>query len=152
MINGAFVLNDFTNDLWAYNWDYTGNWLGASWGQLYGQDAQYAQANGWFNLNERDGLLSFSSNLVNKLIVFEYLSDGLAYDLDSRVPKLAEDAMYAYILHALISTRINQPEYLVRRLRQEKSAKLRNAKIRLSNIKLDEIVQVMRGKSKWIKH
>ena len=32
------------------------------------------------------------------------------------------------------------------------SAKLRNAKIRLSNIKLDEIVQVMRGKSKWIKH
>ena len=152
MINGAFVLNDFTNDLWAYNWDYTGNWLGASWGQLYGQNAQDAQANGWFNLNERDGLLSFSSNLVNKLIVFEYLSDGLAYDLDSRVPKLAEEAMYAYILHALISTRINQPEYVVRRLRQEKSAKLRNAKIRLSNIKLDEIVQVMRGKSKWIKH
>ena len=35
---------------------------------------------------------------------------------------------------------------------QEKSSKLRNAKIRLSNIKLDEIVQVMRGKSKWIKH
>jgi len=152
LINGAFVLNDFTNDLWAYNWDYTGNWLGSSWGQLYGQDAQYAQANGWFNLNERDGLLSFSSNLVDKLIVFEYLSDGLAYDLDSRVPKLAEDAMYAYILHALISTRINQPEYLVQRLRKEKSAKLRNAKIRLSNIKLDEIVQVMRGKSKWIKH
>ena len=26
-----------------------------------------------------------------------------------------------------------------------------NAKIRLSNIKLSEIVQVMRGKSKWIK-
>ncbi len=152
LINGAFVLDDFTNDLWAYNWDYTGNWLGSSWGQLYGQDAQYAQANGWFNLNERDGLLSFSSNLVDKLIIFEYLSDGLAYDLDSRVPKLAEDAMYAYILHALISTRIDQPEYLVKRLRQEKSSKLRNAKIRLSNIKLDEIVQVMRGKSKWIKH
>jgi len=37
-------------------------------------------------------------------------------------------------------------------LKREASAKLRNAKIRLSNIKLDEIVQVMRGKSKWIKH
>ena len=35
---------------------------------------------------------------------------------------------------------------------KKKAAKLRNAKIRLSNIKLDEIVQVMRGKSKWIKH
>ena len=47
--------------------------------------------------------------------------------------------------------RINQPEYIVQRLKQEKSAKLRNAKIRLSNVKLDEIVQVMRGKAKWIK-
>jgi hypothetical protein len=36
--------------------------------------------------------------------------------------------------------------------RKEKSAKIRNAKIRLSNIKSDQIVQVMRGKSKWIKH
>jgi len=95
--------------------------------------------------------MSFSSNLVGGLIVLEYVSDGLAYDLDSRIPKLAEDALYAYISHAIISTRINQPEYIVQRLRQEKSAKLRNAKIRLSNIKLDEIVQVMRGKSKWIK-
>ena len=60
--------------------------------------------------------------------------------------------MYAYISHAVIASRINQPEYLVQRLKRESSAKLRNAKIRLSNIKLNEIVQVMRGKSKWIKH
>ena len=60
--------------------------------------------------------------------------------------------MYAYILHAIISTRANQPEYVVQRLKKEKSAKLRNAKIRLSNIKLNEFVQVTRGKSKWIKH
>jgi hypothetical protein len=65
---------------------------------------------------------------------------------------MAEEAMYAYILHAIISTRINQPEYVVQRLKKEKSAKLRNAKIRLSNIKPNEFVQVMRGKSKWIKH
>ena len=36
--------------------------------------------------------------------------------------------------------------------KKQRYAALRNAKIRLSNIKLDEIVQVMRGKSKWIKH
>ena len=119
--------------------------------QKYADKKQYAQYNGWFNMNEREGKVSFSSNLVGKLIILEYVSDGLAFDLDSRIPKMAEDAMYAYILHALISTRINQPEYIVQRLRREKSSKLRNAKIRLSNIKLDEIVQVMRGKSKWIK-
>ena len=59
--------------------------------------------------------------------------------------------MYAYILHAIVSTRINQPEYVVQRLLRDKSSKLRNAKIRLSNIKREEFVQVMRGKSKWIK-
>ena len=84
-------------------------------------------------------------------LVLTYLSNALTTDENAAIPKLAEEAMYAYILHALISTRINQPEYVVQRLRREKSAKLRNAKIRLSNIKLDEIVQVMRGKSKWIK-
>ena len=84
--------------------------------------------------------------------MLEYISDGLSSSLDTRVPKMAEEAMYAYISHAIISTRINQPEYIVQRLKKEKSAKLRNAKIRLSNIKLDEIIQTMRGKSKWLKH
>jgi len=121
-------------------------------GQQYGIVPQYAQINGWFNPNYRDGKMSFSSNLVDKLIVLEYISDGLAYDVDTKVPKMAEDALYAHILHSIISTRSGQQEYLVQRLKRERSAKLRNAKIRLSNIKLDEIVQVMRGKSKWIKH
>ena len=149
LIDGNFT-NDFNNDLWAYNWDDLGNVIGG-YGQRYGLDPQLSQVNGWFNMNEREGKISFSSGMVGKLIILEYISDGLAYDLDSRVPKLAEDAMYAYILYAIISTRINQPEYVVQRLRKDKSSKLRNAKIRLSNIKLDEIVQVMRGKSKWIK-
>jgi hypothetical protein len=96
--------------------------------------------------------MSFSSDLVDKLIVLEYISDGLAYDEDTKVPKLAEEALYASILHYIVSTRAGQQEYLVQRLKRDKSSKLRNAKIRLSNIKLDEIVQVMRGRSKWIKH
>ena len=128
-----------------------GNGVGYGYGGMYGLDPQYANTNGWFTINDREGKFSFSSNLVDKLIVLEYISDGLSSSLDTRLPKMAEEAMYAYILHAIISTRINQPEYLVQRLRQEKSAKLRNAKIRLSNIKLSEFVQVMRGKSKWIK-
>ena len=125
--------------------------IGMGYGQRYGMDPQYSQKNGWFTINHREGLMSFSSNLAGALIVLEYISDGLAYDLDTKIPKMAEDAMYAYISHAVIASRINQPEYVVNRLKKEKSAKLRNAKIRLSNIKLDQIVQVMRGKSKWIK-
>jgi hypothetical protein len=150
--------NSLNSDLsgisdFSLNWNQNGEWINyQNFGQLYGLEPQYANMNGYFNLNEREGKMSFSSHLVNRLIVLEYISDGLAYDTDTRIPKMAEEALYAHILHAVISTRANQPEYVVQRLRKERSAKLRNAKIRLSNIKTEEITQVMRGKSKWIKH
>jgi len=148
--NFDFQLYNEGMDWAGYNWGYGGYWYWG-WGEQYGMSPQYAQYNGWFTMNDREGKVSFSSNLVGQIIILEYISDGLAYDLDSRVPKMAEDALYSYISHAILSSRINQPEYVIQRLRREKSAKLRNAKIRLSNVKLDEIVQVMRGKSKWIK-
>ena len=56
------------------------------------------------------------------------------------------------VAHAVLAGRAGVQEYVVRRYKKDRSAALRNAKIRLSNIKLNEIVQVMRGKSKWIKH
>ena len=121
-------------------------------GGAYGLDTQLAQVNGWFTINERQNTFSFSNDLVDRLIILEYVSDGLAYDLDTKVPKMAEEAMYAYMSHAVMAGRSGQPEYVINRLNREKVAKLRNAKIRLSNIKLEEISQVMRGKSKWIKH
>ena len=36
--------------------------------------------------------------------------------------------------------------------KKDKFAAIRQAKLRLSNIKLEELTQVLRGKSKWIKH
>ena len=144
LLNGNITVADYQ----AYAGWLTGN---PFLGQRYGNDPQYAQRNGWFNMNERDGTIAFSSNLKSNLIVLEYLSDGLAYDLDARIPKMAEEALYAHMLYSILASRVNQPEYVIQRLKRDRSAKLRNAKIRLSNIKLDEIVQVMRGKSKWIK-
>ena len=148
-INGQFANNIDELAYFQNAYGFEGSW---NWGRQYGLDPQLSQVNGWFNINHRDGLMSFSSNLAGRLIVLEYISDGLAYDSDTKVPKLAEDALYASVLYSIISTRSGQQEYLVQRLQKDRRAKLRNAKIRLSNIKLDEIVQVMRGKSKWIKH
>ena len=144
LLNGNITFDDY----WSYGSYLTGN---PFYGQRYGNDPQNSQRNGWFNMNERDGTIAFSSNLKDRLIILDYISDGLAYDLDSRIPKMAEDALYAHILYSILASRINQPEYVIQRLKKDRSAKLRNAKIRLSNIKLSEIVQVMRGKSKWIK-
>ena len=60
--------------------------------------------------------------------------------------------MYKWIMYGVLSTRANVPEYQVRRLKKEKFAETRKAKLRLSNIKLEEITQILRGKSKQIKH
>jgi hypothetical protein len=151
--NGKLInLINGIGDGWSnYDWG-NGNYYYGGYGRQYGLDPQYSNYNGSFTINDRLGRMSFSSSLVGMLIVFEYISDGLAYELDTKVPKLAEEAMYSHILHSIISTRSNQPEYLVQRLKKERSAKLRNAKIRLSEIKLEEFTQVMRGKSKWIKN
>ena len=97
-------------------------------------------------------MFNFSSNLSGQLILLEYISDGLAYDEDTKVPKMAEQAMYMHIAHGILSTRSNVPEYIVARFKKDRSAALRNAKIRLQNLKLEEMAQVMRNKSKWIKH
>ena len=146
--NAAQNINDS-----AFSWDRVYDWEGDQLiGQRYGLDPQHANINGSFTINEREGKFSFSADLVDKIIILEYISDGLSTNMDTRVPKMAEEAMYAYISHAVIASRINQPEYVVNRLKREKSAKLRNTKIRLSNIKLNEIVQVTRGQSKWLKH
>tara|TARA_R100000654_G_scaffold35697_1_gene61222 strand:- start:18701 stop:19849 length:1149 start_codon:yes stop_codon:yes gene_type:complete len=135
------------NETNVYDW----SWWKLNFGQRYGLEPQVSQKNGWFQINERTGCFTFSSGLVNQLIVLEYISDGLAYDMDSKVPKMAEEALYAHINYSILSTRVNIPEYIVQRYKKERSAKLRNAKIRLSNIKISEIAQVFRGKSKWLK-
>ncbi len=127
-------------------------WWKMAYGQRYGLNPETSQKNGWFTIDEREGKFSFSSDLVGRIIILEYISDGLSYEEDTKIPKMAEDALYAHINHSILSTRPNIPEYIVQRYKKERSSKLRNAKIRLSNIKLEEFTQVMRGKSKWIKH
>jgi len=111
-----------------------------------------AQINGKYTINDRLGTFNFTSDLVGKLIILEYISDGIGYDKDMKIPKLAEQAIYMHIIHAILSTRKGIPEYIINRYKRERSSAYRNAKIRLSNIKVEEIAQVMRNKSKWIKH
>ena len=65
---------------------------------------------------------------------------------------MAEEAMYKWITHAVLASKANTPEYLVQRLKKERFAETRKAKLRLSNIKLEELTQMLRAKSKWIKH
>ena len=118
----------------------------------YGLDPQHAQVNGSFYIDNLKGLIHFSSNISGKTVVLDYISDSLGTDGEMQVHKFAEEAMYKWIMYAILSTRANTPEYIVRRYQKEKFAATRQAKLRLSNIKLEEITQILRGKSKHIKH
>jgi hypothetical protein len=93
-----------------------------NFGQRYGLQPEEAQINGKFTINERLGKISFSSDLAGKLIILEYISDGLAVDEDMKIPKFAEQAMYMHIAHAILSTRMNIPEYIVNRFKRDRRA------------------------------
>ena len=121
-------------------------------GGRYGLDPQYSHENGLFVIDELNGKISFSSDIANKIITLKYISDGLGTNDEMQIHKFAEEAMYKYITHAIASTMVAMPEYIINRFRKERRAAMRNAKLRLSNIKIGEIAQVMRGKSKQIKH
>lgn len=121
-------------------------------GMRYGALPETTQVNGYFTMDASRGTISFSSDMNGRTVVLEYISDGLAYDTDSKVPKMAEEAMYMHIAYSILAGRSGVQEYIVQRFKKDRRAQLRNAKIRLSDIKLDQIVRIMRNKSKQIKH
>jgi len=133
--------NDYDTDIYDLNR-----------GQRYGLDPSKSQANGSFYIDNLQGFINFSSNISGKTVILDYISDGLGTDEEMQVHKFAEEAMYKSIMYAIISTRANVPEYVIRRYKQAKFAATRQAKLRLSNLKLGELTQILRGKSKWIKH
>ena len=121
-------------------------------GKRYGLDPSMSQVNGTYYIDHASGCIYFSSNIAGRIIVLDYVSDSLGTDEEMIVHKFAEEAMYKCIAHAILATRANTPEYLVNRFKKEKFAAKRVAKLRLSNLKIEELSQILRGKSKQIKH
>jgi hypothetical protein len=120
-------------------------------GRRYGLDPQYAQANGSFYIDYLKGFIHFSSALAGQTVTLKYISDGLGTDAEMVVHKFCEEAVYKHIAYAILASRTNIPEYIVQRFKKERFAETRKAKIRLSNIKIEEFTQVLKGLSKQIK-
>jgi len=133
----------FLEEGYGYNVDY---------GKRYGIDPQRATKNDLFVIDQRRGLISFSNGVKDKIIILKYVSDGLNIDGDSKIHKFAEEAAYKFIALAIMSAKANIPEYQINRLKKEKKAAMRSAKLRLANLNIEDLTQIMRGKSKQIKH
>ena len=123
----------------------------------YGSNPEDMSGAGTFFIDNEAGVIFFDSTFSGKpdnLIILDYISDGIGDNGDLSkvyVPKLAEDALYAYMLYNLSKLRPSSAQ-LAPLYRKEASSKMRNTKIRLSNYKSEEMAQVLRGKAKWIKH
>jgi len=120
-------------------------------GRRYGLDPQYAQSNGTFFIDNRTGFIHFGSSLAGETIILKYISDGLGTDNEMVVHKFCEEACYKWIAYGVLSTRSNIPPFIVNRFKKERFAETRKAKIRLSNMKIEEFTQVVKGMGKQIK-
>ena len=121
-------------------------------GRRYGLDPEHSQINGSYFIDNLRGVIKFGSALAGVTVTLHYVSDGLGTDSEMVVHKFCEEACYKHIAYGILSTKSNIPPFIIQRFKRERFAETRKAKIRLSNLKIEEVAQVMRNKSKWIKH
>jgi len=120
-------------------------------GRRYGLEPEHSQINGSFYIDNLRGKIHFGAALSGETIVLHYVSDGVGTDAEMVVHKFCEEACYKHIMYGILSGRSNIPEYIVQRFKKEKFAETRKAKIRLSNIKIEEFTQIVKGMGKQIK-
>jgi|TARA_A100001391_G_scaffold56585_1_gene34628 hypothetical protein len=122
-------------------------------GARYGLNTETANVNPTFTVDRKAGVINFDSTMANEQCILQYISDGLENGNDDAVSvnKLFEEYIYAYIKYALLNNKFGVQEYIVNRARKDKTALLRNAKIRLSNIHPSRLLMNLRGENKWIK-
>ena len=122
-------------------------------GARFGLNTETANFNPTFRIDKKSGVINFDSTMSGEQCILEYISDGMENGNDASVSvnKLFEDYIYAYIRYAILSSKLGVQEYIVSRARKEKSALLRNAKIRISNIHPGRLLMNLRGQDKWIK-
>jgi hypothetical protein len=135
-------------------WNYNGNWyfeMGV--GTHFGLNTETANFNPTFNVDKKAGVINFDSSMAGELCILEYISDGMEGGDDSliTVNKSFEKYIYAYITYEILNSKFGVQEYVVARARKEKSALLRNAKIRISNIHPGRLLMNLRGMDKVIK-
>jgi len=131
-----------------------GNWyFGYGIGSRYGLDTENANVNPKFTINKEAGVINFSSGVQNTFIVLEYISDGMENGDSTKITinKLAEEYVYNYLKWAVLNNKYGVQEYIVSRAKKEKSATLRNTKIRLSNMHPSRLLMSLAGQDKWIK-
>lgn len=113
--------------------------------------------NGSYIIDKNNGVIRFGSEVFGRIVVLEYVSDGLytgcegRAESELRIHKFAEDAVYNWIYWKLIQRRRNVPANAKVLARKEWFNSRRIAKRRLQTIRPDELRQVFKGSNRVIK-
>ena len=150
----SIYLNQNSQFNGQYGYMYDGYWyFDYAVGARFGLNTETANQNPTFRIDKKTGVINFSSSMAGKSCVIEYVSDGMenGSEADISVNKLFEDYIYAYIEYAILNSKLGVQEYIINRARRRKTALLRNAKIRISNIHPGRLLMSLRGMDKWLK-
>lgn len=137
-----------------YGWNYDGMWyFDYGIGTAFGLNTETANFNPTFRIDKKSGVINFDSTMAGELCILEYVSDGMEGGDNSliTVNKLFEQYIYAAIKYEILNSKFGVQEYIVARARKDKSALLRNARIRISNIHPGKLLMNLRGMDKIIK-
>jgi len=113
--------------------------------------------NGRYRINKSAGVIEFGSDAKGRMIVLEYISDGLYTGVEGnseqgiKVHKFAEEAISSFIFYQLIKNRRTVPQSEKMRARKESFNNRRIAKQRINGLKKSELSQIFKGSTKWIK-
>lgn len=167
MANESKLVYDRINDIQKSIYLNTGNQFDGTEGYLvdgkwyfdytintrFGLNTETANFNPTFRIDNKAGVINFSSEMDNEVCILEYVSDGMEAGDNSKISvnKLFESYIYAYIQYEIVSKKLGVQEYIVTRSRKEKTALLRNAKIRIGNMHPSRLLMAMRGIDKIIK-
>ena len=136
-----------------YGWNIDGMWyFEYNIGGAFGLNTETANRNPTFNIDKKAGVINFDST-IGGTIILEYVSDGMENGDTSAISvnKLFEQYIYAAIKYEILNSKFGVQEYIVNRAKKDRSALLRNAKIRISNIHPGRLLMNLRGMDKTIK-
>lgn len=150
--DGNIITADASN---IYNIPYKSyEFTGGSCGGNAFFDTSVLSEFGEYTIDENNGKLGFSDNLINKEIVLEYQSDGLQWeyfaDKEIKVHKKIEEAVKDWTYYACIERRVNVPmNEKIRALNRYKTT-LFQTKKKMSGLDLKAVSKLLRSKSKYL--
>jgi len=154
----SLYINQGHNQNGNYGWYIDGNWYfgydyGNAYGGFFGMNTETANVLPTFNVDQKAGVIRFSSHMADKLCVLEYVSDGMEGGDNSLigVNKLFERYVYLYVQSEILSNKFGVQEYVVRRAKKDAENEWRNSRIRMGDFQPGKLLMNLRGQNKWIK-